>query len=123
MIFIILTVQVVEKTRDIGVLQSMGATPWGTAGVFFRIGMVLCFVGTIIGGLYGLGFAYFVNDIQRWVRAAHGDRSLPVDDLLHGRDTGPVRFGRPLLHHHPDSRHEHGGEPVARLPGRAQEAG
>ena len=42
MIFLILTVQVVEKNRDIGVLQSMGVTPWGAAGVFFRIGMTLC---------------------------------------------------------------------------------
>ena len=45
MIFIILTVQVVEKGRDIGILQSIGATSGGVANLFFfaarRAGMRL----------------------------------------------------------------------------------
>lgn len=90
MIFTILTVQVVEKTRDIGVLQSMGVTPWEGAGIFVRIGVVLCAVGTIIGSMYGLAFAYFVNDIQRWVKLLTGIEVFPLTVFY--MDEIPVRF-------------------------------
>ena len=93
MIFLILTVQVVEKHRDIGVLQSMGVTQWGAAGVFFRMGMTLCIVGTAIGALYGVGFAYFVNTIQRWIKLLTGLEVFPLTVFY--MDEIPVQF-------HPD---------------------
>ncbi len=90
MIFIILTVQVVEKTRDIGVLQSMGATQWGAASIFLRMGVVLALVGTLIGSVYGLGFAYFVNTIQRWVKLLTGYEVFPLTVFY--MDRIPVQF-------------------------------
>lgn len=90
MIFLILTVQVVEKHRDIGVLQSMGVTQWGAAGLFFRMGMTLCFLGTTIGAAYGLGFAYFVNTIQRWIKLLTGLEVFPLTVFY--MDEIPVEF-------------------------------
>lgn len=92
MIFLILTVQVVEKHRDIGVLQSMGVTQWGAAGLFFRMGMTLCVVGTAIGTAYGVGFAYFVNTIQRWIKLLTGLEVFPLTVFY--MDEIPVQFHR-----------------------------
>ena len=89
MIFLILTVQVVEKQRDIGVLQSMGVSQWGAAGVFFRMGMTLCVAGTVIGTIYGVGFAHFVNTIQRWIKLLTGLEVFPLTVFY--MDEIPVR--------------------------------
>ena len=90
MIFIILTVQVVEKTRDLGVLQSMGATPRGIASIYFTIGMTLCVVGTTIGTAYGVCFALSVNTIQRWIKLLTGLEVFPPG--VYYLDKIPVRF-------------------------------
>jgi lipoprotein-releasing system permease protein len=90
MIFIILTVQVVEKTRDLGVLQSMGATPRGIASIYFAIGIALCISGTMVGTLYGVGFAMTVNTIQRWIKLLTGLEVFPAN--VYYLDKIPVRF-------------------------------
>lgn len=90
MIFIILTVQVVDKTRDIGVLQSMGATAGGIASIYFRIGLTLCVVGTFVGTAYGIGFALGVNTIQRWIKVLTGFELFPQQ--VYYLDRIPVRF-------------------------------
>ncbi len=90
MIFLILTVQVVEKQRDIGVLQSMGVSQWGAAEVFLRMGMTLCIVGTVVGTIYGIGFAYFVNKIQHWITLLTGLEVFPLSVFY--MDEIPVEF-------------------------------
>ncbi len=90
MIFLILTVQVVEKQRDIGVLQSMGVSQWGAAEVFLRMGMTLCIVGTVIGTIYGIGFAFFVNKIQHWITLLTGLEVFPLSVFY--MDEIPVEF-------------------------------
>ncbi len=72
MMFTVLTLLVVEKTRDIGVLESMGATPEGIARIYLFIGLTLCLAGTALGTAYGVGFAASVNTIQRWVKLLVG---------------------------------------------------
>ncbi|HVR73844.1 MAG TPA: FtsX-like permease family protein [Planctomycetota bacterium] len=90
MMFIILTVLVVEKTRDVGVLQSLGATPAGVAAVFFRIGVTLCLAGTAIGTVHGVVFALSVNIIQRWIKLLTGWEVFP--QKIYYLDGIPVRF-------------------------------
>ncbi len=90
MIFLILTVQVVEKQRDIGVLQSMGVSQWGAAEVFLRMGMTLCIAGTVIGTIYGIGFAFFVNKIQHWITLLTGLEVFPLSVFY--MDEIPVEF-------------------------------
>jgi lipoprotein-releasing system permease protein len=90
MIFIILTVQVVEKTRDLGVLQSMGVTPAGIASIYFKLGFVLCAAGTGIGLAYGFGFSLSVNTIQRWVKLLTGLEVFPATVFY--MDEIPVAF-------------------------------
>ena len=90
MIFIILTLQVVEKTRDAGVLQSMGATPAGVATIFLSIGIILSFAGAAIGTAYGVGFAAIVNTVQRWIKLLTGWEVFPPH--VYYLDRIPVRF-------------------------------
>jgi lipoprotein-releasing system permease protein len=89
-IFIILTVQVVEKIRDIGVLQSLGATPAGIATLYFVIGCSICLAGMILGTMYGTSFALSINTIQRWIEILTGWVVFP-DDIYY-LDHIPVRF-------------------------------
>jgi lipoprotein-releasing system permease protein len=90
MIFIILTLQVVEKTRDIGVLQSMGATSGGIVLLYVSIGMTLCLVGASMGTAYGVMFCWSVNTIQRWIKLLTGFEVFPA--TVYYLDTIPVRF-------------------------------
>lgn len=90
MVFIILAVQVVEKTRDLGVLQSMGVTPGGVAAIFCSLGFLVCSAGTVIGTVYGVGFSLLVNTIQRWTYLLTGHEVFPRQVFY--MDEIPVRF-------------------------------
>lgn len=90
MIFIILTVQAVERSRDIGVLVSLGATPRHIGSIYFLIGIALCLGGTVLGAIYGVGFAVWINPIQRWIKILTGFEVFSQD--VYYLDRIPVRF-------------------------------
>ncbi len=46
---------VLDKTKDIGILMSMGATRWGITRIFLRQGIVIAVTGTLLGNALGLG--------------------------------------------------------------------
>ncbi len=54
---------VVEKTRDIGVLKSLGASGAGIMGIFLSYGLSLGLVGSGVGLVLGLVFVDHINDI------------------------------------------------------------
>jgi lipoprotein-releasing system permease protein len=54
---------VVEKTRDIGILKSLGASPWGVLGIFLSYGISLGVVGSGAGLLMGLAIVSHINQI------------------------------------------------------------
>ena len=90
MIFIVLTVQVVEKTRDLGILQSLGATSYGIASVYFLIGAGVCLLGTLLGGAVGVTFALELDAIQRWIYLLFGFEVFPRS--VYYIDRIPVRL-------------------------------
>jgi len=54
---------VVEKTRDIGILKSLGASAGGVMGIFLTYGLSLGIVGSGVGTLLGLIFVWNINEI------------------------------------------------------------
>lgn len=58
---------VVEKTRDIGVLKSLGASSRGIATIFLGYGVLLGTVGSGVGLICGLLFVWKINDIAKVV--------------------------------------------------------
>ncbi|MCS7305838.1 MAG: FtsX-like permease family protein [Thermoguttaceae bacterium] len=58
---------VVEKTRDIGILKSLGASSQGVMGIFLSYGLLLGLVGSAAGLVLGLIFVRYINEIADWL--------------------------------------------------------
>jgi lipoprotein-releasing system permease protein len=65
---------VVEKTRDIGILKSLGASARGVMGVFLGYGLSLGVVGAGVGCLIGLLFVRYINAVRGAVEAITGQK-------------------------------------------------
>jgi lipoprotein-releasing system permease protein len=89
-VFIILTVQLVERTRDLGVLQALGSPPRGVTGIYLRIGAGICSGGIILGTIVGVLFCSGIDLVQRWVFVLTGFQLFPKD--IYYIETIPVRL-------------------------------
>jgi len=65
---------VVEKTRDIGILKSLGASAAGIAGIFLGYGLFLGLVGAGVGVALGLAITWNINQIRVGVEWCTGQR-------------------------------------------------
>lgn len=63
---------VVEKTRDIGVLKSLGAPSRGVMSIFLSYGFSLGIVGSGVGMVLGLIFVKYLNEIAGFVEILTG---------------------------------------------------
>lgn len=74
-----LTLITLEKTRDISVLRSLGATSGGIRAIFLALGGVIGLVGTFSGLLLGLGTCAYIAWAGIELPAEYYLRSLPVE--------------------------------------------
>jgi len=65
---------VVEKTRDVGILKSLGAPSRGVQGVFLAYGLALGLVGAGVGMALGLTFVANINGIADLVAVITGQQ-------------------------------------------------
>jgi len=56
-----------EKTRDVGILKSVGAGTEGVVAVFLAYGAAIGLVGCVLGSLLGTNFVEHINEIQDWL--------------------------------------------------------
>ncbi|HYO25063.1 MAG TPA: FtsX-like permease family protein [Lacipirellulaceae bacterium] len=68
---------VVEKTRDIGILKSLGASSLGIMGIFLTYGLSLGLVGAGAGTVLGLTFSAHINEVADLLERVQG---APVFD-------------------------------------------
>ncbi|CAN5425295.1 ABC transporter permease [soil metagenome] len=61
LIFCIFYMIVVEKTKDIGIIKSVGATNAGVAGIFLGYGLAIGIVGAGLGLLFGYLIVHNIN--------------------------------------------------------------
>ncbi|MBQ7739065.1 MAG: ABC transporter permease [Desulfovibrionaceae bacterium] len=59
-----LVMLVMEKTRDIAIMMSMGATRQMIRRIFILQGTIIGFIGTILGYILGLGVGYLLKRYQ-----------------------------------------------------------
>jgi lipoprotein-releasing system permease protein len=71
-----------DKTREIGILRSMGVTSAGIARVFRSMGLFIGIVGTALGGVLGAALA--------WALRTFEFIDLPND--IYFLDTLPIRL-------------------------------
>jgi lipoprotein-releasing system permease protein len=65
---------VVEKTRDIGILKSLGASARGVMGIFLGYGLSLGIVGSGVGCVIGLLFVRYINNVRSALEAITGQK-------------------------------------------------
>lgn len=63
---------VIEKTRDIGILKSLGASGAGVMSIFLSYGLLLGIVGAGVGVVGGLLFVHYINDIAGLIEVVTG---------------------------------------------------
>ena len=72
-VFLILAIfwaMVSEKTKDIGVLRSIGASRMGVAWLWLRYGVSIGVVGAILGGILAYTVVLNINPIHEWMGRA-----------------------------------------------------
>ena len=89
LIFATLSMMVTEKTRDIGVLASLGATRKGILGIFLLCGLTISVVGCTLGMLAGYVNTVNINEINGWFKrnfelelfpsSIYGRQDIPSD--------------------------------------------
>ncbi|HEX9803274.1 MAG TPA: lipoprotein-releasing ABC transporter permease subunit [Gammaproteobacteria bacterium] len=74
-----LVMVVTDKTTDIAILRTLGATPRSILGIFMVQGTVIGFVGTLLGLIGGVTLALNVESIVPAIESLFGVQFLPAD--------------------------------------------
>ena len=74
---------VVEKTRDIGILKSLGASSRGVMGIFLGYGLSLGMVGAGVGMVIGLLFVALHQRDRRRAGLGHRPRRCSIPSIYY----------------------------------------
>lgn len=74
-----LTMVVMEKTKDIGILRALGATRASIRKIFLMEGFSIGFTGVTVGAVLGLLGAYNLNPLSDFIKNTTGLEVFPSD--------------------------------------------
>lgn len=78
-ILAILTMIVLEKSKDIGVLKALGATTKGIMSIFLLNGLLIGCIGAGIGAAIGLSVVFRINWLENFLYSISGWRPFPPE--------------------------------------------
>jgi lipoprotein-releasing system permease protein len=84
---------VMEKSKDIAILKSMGATAKSIMKIFIYQGLIIGGIGTLLGTFGGLLVAFNLGDISRFVENLFGFKILPGDVYYLSELPSKVNYG------------------------------
>ncbi|MCP4251691.1 MAG: ABC transporter permease [bacterium] len=70
-----------KKTRDIGIIKSLGASSSGVATIFLMYGAAVGVVGSALGATLGAVFVHYINEIQDMLAAWNPDLQVWSPDV------------------------------------------
>ncbi len=70
---------VMEKTKDIAILKSMGASSKSIMKIFMFQGVIIGGIGTLLGTILGLAISWNIGSISRGIENLFGFKILPGD--------------------------------------------
>ena len=77
-----LTMVVMEKTKDIGILRALGATRMSIGKIFVMEGFSIGSIGIMLGAALGLSLAYNLNPVADFLKKTTGLDVFPSDIYL-----------------------------------------
>ncbi len=80
-----LVMTVTDKQADIAILRTLGATPRSILAIFVVQGAAVGVLGTLIGGILGVGLAWEIGTIVSWIEGLFNIQFLPQDIYLISR--------------------------------------
>ena len=85
-----LIMMVMEKTKDIGVLKSIGVTAGGIMRTFLLLGLIIGVIGMVIGTVGGVLFVENIDTIETLVSKVTGVDVFPRE--IYYLDTLPAQI-------------------------------
>jgi len=73
---------VLQKTRDIGVLRALGASPIGSARIFLEYGLAIGTMGTLMGIALGCAIVFNLNELQFLLKTYLGETIVYASSTL-----------------------------------------
>ena len=90
----VMTMVVLERTREIGIFLSMGMPSSRILGLFLVEGTLLGFFGSAIGALAGLGVNFAISKTGLDMTGAMAGFSWPLDNVIRPSvGLGPILVG------------------------------
>ena len=74
-----LTILVKNKTRDIGILKSIGVTNNSIKKIFFLVGFIIGSTATIFGIIIGTLFSYYIENIREFISSTFDVSLFPEE--------------------------------------------
>ena len=92
-----LTMVVMEKTRDIGILRAIGATKSSIRNIFMLEGLSIGFLGVITGSGLGLYLANNLNPVSDFIKQTTGLEVFPSDIYYFDKIPSEIHRGDVLI--------------------------